>query len=209
VSDTNAHISALLDAARLSIERDDAHSLAFALRRAGELGASGEALALGTSVQQLTQVPAAVAARAVSLLKVEVSTSSVPLVSYALARIYSLGILGESQSDELAFKYLSCAADLGMPIAQLIAGIYAMEGKGTPPDANRALIYFNQAATEGYLVASRNALLLRKDIGRVKRSIELLKLTIKAFQLALQDPSDQRLYLLNPRAVPKVDAIHR
>jgi TPR repeat protein len=209
VSDTNAHVSALLDAARLSIERDDAHSLAFALRRAGELGASGEALALGTSVQQLTQVPAAVAARAVSLLKVEVSTSSEPLVSYALARIYSLGILGEPQSDELAFKYLSCAADLGMPIAQLIAGIYAMEGKGTPPDASRALIYFNQAATEGYFVASRNALLLRKDIGRVKRSIELLKLTVKAFQLALQDPSDQRLYLLNPRAVPKVDAIHR
>jgi TPR repeat protein len=208
VSHSKSNISALLEAARLSIERDDAHSLAFALRRAGELGADGEALALGTSVQHLTHVPAAVAARAVSLLKKEVNTSSEPLVSYALARIYANGILGESQSDELAFKYLSCSADLGLPVAQLIAGTYLMEGKGTSPDADRALLYFEQASEEGFIIASRCALLLRKDIGRVRRSIELLKLSVKAFKLTLQDPLDSRLYLLNPEVVPKIDSIH-
>lgn len=206
MTSTNHNIDALLDAARLSIERDDANSLAFALRRAGELGAEGEALALGTSLQHLTSVPSAVAARAIALLKKEVSTSSEPLVSYALARIYAHGILGESQNDEQAFKYLTCAADLGMPIAQLIAGLYLMEGKGITPDANRALLYFTQASAHGFIVASRCALQLRKDIGGVKRSIELLKLSVKAFKITLHDPLDPRLYLINPKVIPNVDS---
>lgn len=202
MSDTKDVAAALLDVAHQSIERDDAHSLAFALRRAGALGVINEGLALGTSIQHLTSVPASIAERAISLLRQEAVASSEPKVAYALGRIYALGILGMKQNDELAFKYFARAADLGMPVAQIFAGLYAMQGVGCVASSEVAMNYFEQAAAAGFLVASRNIVLLRQDIGSLRKSLELFKLSVQAFRLALADASSSRLFLLNPVATP-------
>lgn len=201
--------AALLDAARLSIERDDAWSLAFALRRAAALGVVDEALALGTSVQHLTDVPPAVAERAVSLLRRDAVVSKEPKVAYSLGRIYALGILGVKRNDEIAFKYFARAADLGMPVAQVLAGVYAMQGIGLISNSETARSYFESAAAAGFLVASRNIVVLRQDIGYFRKAFELFKLSIQAFKLALEDASNPRLFLLNSVATPRFDSLEK
>lgn len=206
MTDPRNSTASLLEAARLSIERDDAHSLAFALRRAGALGVVNEGLALGTSIQHLSNVPPAIAERAISLLRQDAVVSSEPKISYALARIYALGILGEKRNDELAFKYFARAADLGMPVAQIYAGLYAMQDFGHLARLEVAMNYFEQAAAAGFLVASRNVVMLRRDIGRFRKMFELIKLSILAFKIALADASDSRLFLLNPVATPGFDS---
>lgn len=198
--------AALLVAARASIERDDAHSLAFALRRAAMLGLINEGVALGTSIQHVTDIPLAIADRAVFLLRKEVVASNDPMVAYALARIYALGILGVECDNRLAFKYFARAADLGMDIASIYAGLYAIEAFEMIQGRRIAMDYFKVAAAAGYLVADRRLLMLRQDIGLPRKWIELLKLSVRAFRLALRDASDSRLFLLNPLALPNFES---
>jgi hypothetical protein len=196
----------LIDAALASIERDDVQSLAFAIRRAASLGVVDEGLALGTSIQWLNNVSPAIAKRAIILLQQEVITSNEPKVAYTLARAYALGILGVDQNNELAFKYFAQAADLGMTFANIYAGIFAMKCSDSKTHSEAAMYYLEKAADAGFLIANRHILLLKKDISRFKKLSELIKLTVQSFNLALIDPSNPRLFLLNPIAKASFDS---
>jgi TPR repeat protein len=190
----------LIKTALASLERGDAHSLAFALRRAAEIGQLAEGTALGTAIQHLEVVPSKIAERAKTLLEEEVATGSYPTANYALARLWSLGLLGLPKDETMAFHYLRQAADLGLVEANFYLGIYAHEGIGCVPDTEVAKAAFHEATRAGYLFAERQLVAMDTSLGAFTRWFRMTSIAIEAFKLSIQDPTNYRLFLLNPKA---------
>jgi len=84
-----------------------------------------------------------------------------------------------------------------------------MQGIGLISNSETARSYFEPAAAAGFLVASRNIVVLRQDIGQFRKAFELFKVSIQAFKLALEDASNPRLFLLNSVATPRFDSFEK
>ena len=193
-------VDKLVKSALESLDRGDAHSLAFAIRRAAEIGQLAEGTALGTAIQHLEVVPYKIAERAKALLEEEASTESHPLANYALARLWSLGLFGLQKDEAKAFHHLLKAANLGLPEANFYLGIYAHEGIGCSPNLDLAKTAFNKATEAGYLFAKRQVVAMDTSLGTFTRWCRMTALAIDTFKLTLQDPTDYRLFLLSQKA---------
>ncbi|WP_431096582.1 tetratricopeptide repeat protein [Polaromonas aquatica] len=194
-------VTALLQVAEESIERGDARSLSFAIRRASDISSEIPlGIALGTALQHVENVPPSIASGVSKLLKNEAIERCDPLAYYALARLSALGLLGVEKNEERAFEYLKKSADLGSAEANLYLGIYACSGIGCAPDVTVARKAFEQAADAGYVFAQKQVLLMRTDLSWLERWRKIIALSIVTIKMTLENSKDRRLYFLSPKA---------
>lgn len=200
-SETKNSVTALLQTAEQSIERGDARSLSFAIRRASDISSEIPlGLALGSALQHIENVPPSIAFGVAKLLKNEAITRCDPLAYYALARLSALGLLGVEKNEEIAFEYLKKSANFGSAEASLYLGIYAWSGIGCTPDIALARKAFEQAADAGYVFAQKQILVMRTDIGWLEKWRKIIALSIITIKMTLRNPKDRRLFFLSPKA---------
>lgn len=119
------------------------------------------------------------------------------LANYGLARAYYNGV-GAHQDSEKAAKHMRKAADAGVGEAALYFANFLVGGIGVNKDEHLAMSYYEIAAQQGFLAAASDLAKLEMRHGRF--AVGLFRLTIgsiRAFFVALRNPGDPRLLLLN------------
>jgi TPR repeat protein len=197
-------ISSLLSVAIECVERQDAHSLSFAILRHSAVNHCSPNLALGTALQHIDDVPDHLAANAIHLLQ----QSDDPMAYYALASIFSNGLFNMPKSDENTFSLLSKAAERSMPEAALYLGIYLHVGIGCTADIEKSTIYFKQASDAGFLFAKSQLIRNDSKLNFFKKWLRLTAIAKESAALTIKNPQDKRLFLLAPGAELWNDQTH-
>lgn len=196
----NDPVDALVLAGIESFEKGNAEGLAFALIRAGELGAQNSNLALGTHLLHLEGVSRELGYRAFVKLQQEADNTYEPLVHYTLAAILIDGAWGLPKNAAAAFAHLLKAEQLGMSEASLFLGVLCSQGGDTVRNKEDAKAWFAKAAECEFLFAKAQIVRMDESLGPLNRAWKLLAISVQSFLMALEDPSDRRLVYLNPKA---------
>jgi TPR repeat protein len=199
-AEENNAIDALLLAAIDAYEAGDSESLMFTILRAGQIGAENPGSILGTSLIHLQNVSNAIGGRVVELLKRESQNDQSALASYALASIFNSGSLGVERNDEVALEYLKEAFFYGMVESSIFIGVFIDQGVGCKASSEEATHWFQIAAEHGFFFAQTQLVRRRKKLSKIARLIKLCEISIRAFMVAIKDPKDKRLIMLNSKS---------
>ncbi|BFU97016.1 MAG: exported protein of unknown function [Nitrospira sp.] len=104
-----------------------------------------------------------------------------PRAQYNLGLLYDQG-LGVPQSDALALRWYTQAAERGEPRAQYNLGIMYMNGQGTTPDPVQAYYWFSLAVAQGESKAAdaRDYVMEQMSPGQISQGQQMVMTRLQA-----------------------------